>query len=167
MGKTLIAPEYGDVPGPLIFLAGPIQGAADWQKRAIELLAPHPGVNIASPRRPLSAEDFSEADYNAQVDWEHHHLARAAENGAILFWLAKESVHDCGRAYAQTTRFELGEAVTLCRLRGAKVVIGIEEGFTNARYIRRTLAKKAPAIPMCSTLEEACEQALRLTSSRN
>ena len=36
---------------PWVFLAGPIQGAADWQAQAIELLrATDPMLNIANPR---------------------------------------------------------------------------------------------------------------------
>jgi len=34
-GKILIAPKYEDIEGPLIFLAGPIQGAWQWQDREI------------------------------------------------------------------------------------------------------------------------------------
>lgn len=167
MEKILLPPEYHRVDGPLIFLAGPIQGAPDWQDRAIGLFAPHRGLSVASPRRPATtASEFTEADYNAQVDWEHHYLDRAGREGAILFWLAAEAEHDCARAYAQTTRFELGEAVTLHCLRGVQVVVGIEAGFTNARYLRRTLAKKAPFIPVRDTLEAACAAALDLIRHR-
>ncbi len=161
MGKILTPPNYVDIEGPLIFVAGPIQGSADWQSRAISLLGAA-AVTVASPRRRGDLGEFTEADYNAQVDWEHFHLDRAAKNGVILFWLAREREHKCERAYAQTTRFELGEAVTLHRLAGARVCVGIEEGFTNARYLRRTISKKAPGIPVCATLEETCRRALEL-----
>jgi len=164
MKLILLPPEYYPVDGPLIFLAGPIQGALDWQDQAIEFFVQHDGVSVASPRRPdvISPGEFTADDYNAQVDWEHHYLERAGRDGVILFWLAAEAEHDCGRAYAQTTRFELGEAVTLHRLRGVQVVVGIEPGFSNARYLRRTIAKKAPFIPIRDTLESACAAALDL-----
>ena len=48
----LLPPTYQDITGPVIFLAGPIQGAPLWQDQAITLLstmAPH--IHIASPRR--------------------------------------------------------------------------------------------------------------------
>src|SRR5262249_16091029 len=145
VADPLTPPAYRDIHGPLIFLAGPIQGAPDWHDRAIALLAAVPALHIASPRRPLSSEgELSAEDYNGQVDWEHYHMERAAECGVILFWLAREATHYCDRAYAQTSRFELGESVTLHRWKGAKVVVGIEDGFSNARYLRRTIAKKAP-----------------------
>jgi hypothetical protein len=163
MTKAIIPPAYAHVEGPLVFLAGPIQGAPDWQAEAIRLLMDESGITVASPRRPpVSAGDFPETEYAAQVDWEHHYLARAAQDGVTMFWLAKESVHLCGRAYAQTTRFELGEAVTLHRLAGAKVVVGIEAGFSNMRYLLRTIAKKAPGIPLCSTLADTCAAAAQL-----
>ena len=163
MSDILKPPIYAEVAGPLIFLAGPIQGAADWQAEASRILAPVAGVTVASPRRPEAAPgEFTEKDYAAQVDWEHHYLARAAANGVTMFWLAKEAVHVCERAYAQTTRFELGEAVTLHRLRGAKVAVGIEPGFSNMRYLLRTIARKAPGIPICGTLAETCAEAVRL-----
>src|SRR5262249_53460006 len=146
----------------LIFLAGPIQGAPDWQAEAIALLHHAPGLTIANPRR--DRYDGANA-YVEQVAWEHHHLQRAGDSGVALFWLAREAEHFCDRAYAQTTRFELGEAVTLHRWQGIKVVVGIDEGFSNARYLRYTLPRKAPNIPLRSTLREACEAALALLPS--
>jgi hypothetical protein len=162
--KVLTPPTYQNVPGPLIFLAGPIQGAPDWHQDAVAILEAAPGPHlVASPKRATAeAEVFSDTDYRDQVAWEHFHLERAGENGVILFWLAREAKHQCCRAYAQTTRFELGEAVTLHRWKGIKVVVGIETDFSNARYLRLTIARKAPAIPLCSSLKQACETAIRL-----
>jgi hypothetical protein len=62
----------------------------------------------------------------------------------IMFWLAGETNHAYDRAYAQTTRFELGEAVTRHRLEKIRVVVGIEKGFTNEKYIRHTILKRHP-----------------------
>src|SRR3989344_8192202 len=109
--QVIAAPEYVDVSTPIIFLAGPIQGAYDWQSDAIKLIQRNsPYLHIANPRRPGEAKgNFSEKDYGEQVDWETYYLRRAAKDGAIMFWLAKEFVHKCERAYAQTSRFELGE----------------------------------------------------------
>jgi hypothetical protein len=162
--NVFIPPAVGDIVGPLVFLAGPITGAPDWQSKAIDLIrSADAEIFIASPRRAVEREgDFTEDMYIEQVEWEHRHLARAAHEGVTLFWLAKESRHVCERSYAQTTRFELGEAVTVHRLTGAKVVVGIERGFTNERYLRKTLASKTPAIPVLDTLEETCTAAVRL-----
>lgn len=89
--KILIPPRYDDVSGPLIFLAGPIRGAPDWQKEATEILKKLTlDIHIASPRRPIKSDDeFTEKDYHEQVEWEHHYLDYAAKHGLILFWLAR------------------------------------------------------------------------------
>ncbi|MEY4744744.1 MAG: hypothetical protein RL272_689 [Candidatus Parcubacteria bacterium] len=168
MGNVHKPPAVVPVARPLVFLAGPIQGAPDWQAAAIALiLAEAPDLDVASPRRPeTGGEEFGDDKHAAQVDWEHHHLAIAAERGVTLFWLAREAVRIPDRAYAQTTRFELGEAVTNHRLAGARVVVGIESGFTGARYLRRTIGKKAPPIPLLDSLEETCRAAILLARIR-
>ncbi len=147
---------------PVMFLAGPIQGVEDWQAEAIKILEQIPGFVIASPRRPnISIKgDLEEKDYKEQVDWEHYFLGSARGYGVTLFWLAREKMHDCTRSYAQTTRFELGEAMANHVLTGAKLVVGIEDGFTNARYIRLTLGKKAPSVTICDNLYATCFAAL-------
>jgi hypothetical protein len=125
------------VTGPVVFLAGPIQGAPDWQPRATEMFASAPEIHIANPKRVTRFEgEFGAVQYAEQVDWETRWLQRAAREGVILFWLAKEQDQSCERAYAQTTRFELGEWSIA---RGARVAIGIEPGFTGEKYIRHRL----------------------------
>ncbi len=98
--------------------------------------------------------------YNEQVDWETYYLRRAAKQGVVLFWLAKEFRHTCDRAYAQTTRFELGEWKVRHERDGTKLVVGIEQGFTNAKYIKRRLSQDCKDVPLCSTLEETCKSAI-------
>lgn len=166
--RMIIAPNYVEVDAPIIFLAGPIQGANRWQDKAAEIISRiAPEIFIASPRREGDIDrDFAEKDYNEQMDWETFHLRKAGKTGAILFWLAKESDHNCGRAYAQTTRFELGEWKSKHEEEGASLIVGIEDGFTGARYIRRRLAQDCPKIIICSTLEETCKEAVRLAKNK-
>ena len=139
-----------------LFLAGPIQGAADWQAEAYQhldrLWKPLNGVlMVCNPRR---SDDTWQFQFDQQVDWETHHLQLAAKQGILLFWLAKENVHICERAFAQTTRFELGEWFSKAP---ESVVIGMEEGFTGAKYIRhRMLGTKIYA-----SLVEACEAVVK------
>jgi Nucleoside 2-deoxyribosyltransferase like len=148
---------------PVIFLAGPIQGTGDWQSEASRLIhARSPGVIVASPRRAYLPGEF---DYGKQVDWETHHLHRAAQNGAILFWLAREEEHLPSRAYAQTSRFELAEWKLRHERDGVKIVIGIEEGFSGERYIRRRFSQDCPEVPILTTLLETCERVLEAISS--
>jgi hypothetical protein len=152
MPNIFTSPEKGEFDGPAIFLAGPIQGAPDWQVEAVALLVGEPDLAVFNPRR---REFIVEGpDKAAQWDWEHAHLDRAGKRGCIMFWLCREANHDCRRAYAQCTRFELGEAMMRHVRDGVRVVVGIDEGFTNGGYLRHTLAKKAPGIPLAVTLEE-------------
>jgi hypothetical protein len=146
---------------PVIFLAGPIQGAPDWQSKVIDRIARTAGdidLIICNPRAP----DPWHGDFERQVDWELLHLERAARCGCILFWLASEEVHNCERAYAQTSRFELGEWVgrwiAAERGQGPDIVVGIQPGFTNAGYIRQRLQRIGMADPdwnLAGTADEA------------
>lgn len=152
-------PSYDTIEGPLVFLAGPIQGARAWQDEAASLLEGlRPGLAVASPRR-LHFDRLDSAGYAAQVDWEGFHLRRAAAQGVILFWLARELEHDPGRAYAQTTRFELAEWATRRALgEPVQLVVGVEDGFPGARYIRYRLASED--VPLVASLEETCRLAV-------
>jgi len=76
--------------------------------------------------------------------------------------LANETTHSCERAYAQTTRFELAEWKVRHERDGVKLVVGIDENFSNARYTRRRFSQACPNVPLTDTLEETCAAAIRL-----
>lgn len=163
--KIIFPPTYlEEIHAPLIFLAGPIQGSDNWHGRAIELISSNaPELYIASPKRPSERKgDFRATMYNEQVDWETHYLRHASNGGVIMFWLAKEAVHDCKRAYAQTTRFELAEWKTKYEEGSVNLVLGIEPGFTGERYIRRRFSQDCPDVPILNSLEETCKEAIRI-----
>lgn len=143
---------------PVVFLAGPIQGAPDWQAQAAARLD-DPRWIVASPRRDYVGTGV-EFVYERQVDWESAWLARAGATGVVLFWLAAQAAETPGRSYAQTSRFELGEWVAKARLLpDVRLAVGIDEGFGNARYIRRRLAQDLPDVTVVDTLGALCEQA--------
>lgn len=158
-------PEIIDVEGDVIFLAGPIQGAPDWQSKATEIIhSLNSSIIVASPRKDYPEGTFV---YEKQVDWETHFLKRAAKRGVILFWLAVQVEETPGRSYAQTTRFELGEWKARCEQGGVRLVIGIDASFGNARYIRRRLGQDCPNVPILDNLEETCRETVRsLPSAR-
>ncbi len=159
MTKILLPPEIKKVNPPLIFLAGPIQGAEHWQNEAIKIIQKlNPNINIASPRRDYLDGEFV---YEAQVDWETHYLNEAAQKGLILFWLAKEAEHDGKRSYAQTSRFELAEWKIKHERDRVKLVLGIEDGFTGAQYIRHRFSQDCPEIRILDSLEKTCEMAVK------
>ncbi|MBI5621976.1 hypothetical protein HY933_03895 [Candidatus Falkowbacteria bacterium] len=164
MGHVLYPPNIVEIPGGTIFLAGPIQGAARWQTEAITIIHELDDTpNIACPRRPAPIrKEFGQVEYNAQVDWETHCLRQAGRSGVIMFWLAREFEHICARAYAQTSRFELGEWKIRHERDGVKLAVGIESGFTNERYIRRRIGQDCLDIVVCASLRATCEQAVKL-----
>lgn len=140
----------------VVFLAGPIQGAPDWQAQAIKLIGEWDNLAIANPRTP----DPFHGDYEIQVRWEWHHLGLAALQGRILFWLACQDPsedHDPDRAYAQTSRIELGEWIGRSLDEGISFVLGIEPGFSGERYIRQRLGAMYATMPIPNTLEDTVE----------
>lgn len=161
----LTAPSPAVLSGPVVFLAGPIQFPTSWQDDAIALLrALAPAVHVANPRRPWNIEALTQAEYEEQVDWETRWLRRAGQDGVVLFWLARERHHRCDRAHAQATRFELAEWNERARRGEARLAIGIEEGFSGARYVRRRVGQDNPGVRIQSTLEGTCREAVALIS---
>lgn len=165
----------------IIFLGGPIQGAEDWQANAIDILhrTMGPDTIIASPRSGMWSKDLPEAEkqplYMEQLHWEHVHLDRALHSGVVMFWLAKESDPIPGRAYAQTSRIELGAILGykagLARRKLFiprtlmmpidSLVVGADSEFSGRRYIRELVDHHGRALH--SSLEKTCsEAALRL-----
>lgn len=157
--NVFVPPEHVPSEQRVIFLAGPIQGTLDWQSNAINIItALKPDIYIASPRR----ENFEGVNYDEQVDWETENLRKAGKNGVIMFWLARENEQIQGRSYAQTTRAELFEWKVRHERDGAKMVIGIEEGFSGAKYIRRRFGQDCPDVPILDSLEETCRKVLKM-----
>ena len=161
MSQVITPPAYPPISGPLIFLAGPIQGTEPWQAQAAALIhAAAPQIVVANPRRPRLKE--GEQIYAEQVDWERHHLRMAGVQGVVLFWLAREITHHCDRAYAQTSRFELAEWKVRHERDGAQLALGIDEGFSGARYIQRRFAQDCPSVPIWPSLAATCAHAVAL-----
>jgi hypothetical protein len=173
-------PEIIDVNGPVIFLAGPIQGAPSWQSEATDIIhSLDPTIMVASPRKEYAPGTFK---YNHQVDWETALLRRAGELGVVSFWLASPATEKLPvidraklaasillkgmlspqRAYGQTSRFELAEWKMRHEYEGTKLTIGIEEGFGNARYIRRRFSQDCPDVKIADDLEAMCQNAVEL-----
>lgn len=158
--RVIAPPNFGPVNGPLVYLAGPIEGAPDWQAEAITQLAALDGsLNVANPRRALAPGEELASE---QIDWETGYLRRAEEQGTVLFWMAAEREHVPWRAYAQIARAQLFEYKARHELAGARVVLGIEENFSGGTYIRRRFEQETVGVPLFRTLEECCVAAAHL-----
>lgn len=146
--------------GPLIYLAGPIQGTANWQADAVDMLASlTPDVHVACPR----ARNFRGTP-EPHVAWERAYMDRAAREGVILFWLARETQHRCNRNFAAQARFEVGEWAARTQFGHARLVVGIERGFTGGPYLHRRLTLDYPQIPVCRSLRQTCAAAAELAT---
>lgn len=148
---------------PLFFLAGPIQGAPDWQKEAVQIIddyRPSPTTHIANPRREYLDDGFN---YKEQVTWEDRARMRAARRGALIFWLAEqdpEQPYEKGRPYAQTTRFEFGEVIGWLHFDPTiRVALGIDPGYSGSVNYYRHQAKRY-TIPVHDTLSGTCYSVL-------
>ena len=153
-------PEIIEIDEPVIFLAGPIQGAPDWQTLATNTIHDvDASIVVTSPSKNYSEGTFV---YEKQVDWETYFLRQAGRIGVIGFWLAAQVESTPQRAYAQTTRFELAEWKMRHQYEGAKLAIGIEKGFGNARYIRRRFTQDCPDVNITDSLTAMCHVAIDL-----
>ena len=156
VGRVWLPPERVEAVGRVVFLGGPIQGTWDWQALAASrLLEADSNLQIANPRRPRVGLGFN---WKEQVDWESEHLALAARRGVVMFWLARELEHNPARAYAQTSRFELGEWSAKAAAGRAKLAVGVEAGFSGERYIRRRLGQAG--LPVADSLDDVCAAAI-------
>lgn len=79
-----------------------------------------------------------------------------------MFWVAKQVDETPGRSYVQTSRFELGEAKIKHERDHIKLIVGIEPGFGNERYIRRRLAQDCPEVPILDNLADTVDATLEL-----
>lgn len=155
----VIEPE-GVIPtdGTLIFLGGPIQGAPNWQRLAVKIIhSLDAEIHIANPHQRVFR-----GDHNANSDWEHACQVRAAKDGAVLFWMARESKHRCDRCYGHSSRYHLGEWAARSKDASVSIAVGLEPGFTGEQHLRHRLAEDYPNIPVCRTLRQTCAVAVEL-----
>lgn len=146
----------------VVFLAGPIRGAAQWHEDASRLFQNYlhcSKVHVASPARlrnidkQLLNAPVMESSRVMQYDWETFWLNRAAKCGIIMFWLAREETRYLERTYSQTTRFELAEWKERAMNGKASIILGIEPGWTGETYIRHRLSHDLPDLTIHDTLE--------------
>ena len=158
-GEVVLPVQDPIAQGPVVFLAGPILGAADWQSEAIKWFQSDERLSHVTVASPRTADMGVNHDFGSQVDWESRWLTRASEFGVILFWLPKEEVHIQDRAYAQTSRWEISEWKERLKGRKAPLAVGIEEGFSGARYMKHRLGQSHPHMEIPSTMEGVLSQA--------
>ena len=176
MAGVIIPKTYiPELQGPLIFLAGPIGSAPNWQNEAIDyLFSLNSDLVIASPRRGARESIVSylltgnENYFSRQRAWERHYLDIASKTGAILFWLPGEAEHKCEKVYGAMTRLEIGQWMTNYRHdKEVRFCVGSEGNFPELDTIKYDLLLDAPEKEIKSSLEETCAEAVRLAKSNS
>lgn len=170
MAGIIIPNIYVRDVNKLIFLAGSIRGAPNWQDEAIRiLLSKNYELTVATPRKGIR-ESFAgsvlpgdNTYFKRRRLWERHYLEIASKRGAILFWLPGETEHNCAKSYGAMTRLELGQWMTNYRHDNqVRFCIGSDGKFSELDTIRTDLAIDTPDKRILDTLEGTCEEALRL-----
>ena len=176
MGKLIIPKTYvQNVEAPLVFLAGPIRSAPNWQDKAIEiLLSQNSDLVVASPKRDVRdkiSQYIAIGDNNhflRQRAWERYYLDIASKTGAILFWLPEEEEHNCEKVYGAMTRVEIGQWMTNYRYnRFVRFCVGSDGKFPEMHTIDFDLQMDAPDKKVYSSLEETCAEAVRLACQKS
>ncbi len=169
--KVIIPKTYiQEIKEPLIFLAGPIRSAPNWQDKAIEFLfSQNSNLVIVSPRRGIRdkiAPYIISGDENyfpRQRAWERHYLEIASRTGAILFWLPREEEHNCEKVYGAMTRLEIGQWMTRYKFdKNVRFCVGSDGKFPELNTIEYDLKLDAPDKDIKKTLEETCLEAIAL-----
>ncbi len=161
--------------GPFFFLAGPVRGGDDWQKKCCLEISKHifQDFSVAIPCRyedthPLkSFRQFGTEDgFDRQLTWERYYLDMAAKKGCIIFWLPCESTVNPRLGpdpYAMDTRGELGEwRGRLMHDPSLRIVIGADSSFPGLSQIKRNFNLALGSdFPIYSTLEKTVLAAVR------
>lgn len=169
----IITPNHlvKDLQKPLIFLAGPIRGAPRWRDVALRyILNSRNDIYIATPEKNIYDNDLKafaiksgDSYLSRQREWERHYLNHASIRGAIMFWLPQEVAHNCDVAYGSITKLELGQWMTKFNSnKNLRIAIGCDGNFSEWHTIKYDLSQDAPEIKIKNTLEETCDEAIRL-----
>ena len=174
MGLIIPNVHVGNVYAPLIFLLGPIRGAPNWQDDAVEyILSRKPTLVVASPRRGTGDKipkynpiNGNNNHFPRQRAWERYYLEIARKKGCGMFWLPGESEHNCDKSYGAMTRLELGQLMTSYKQdHSTRFCIGTDGKFSEFDTIAYDLSLDAPDKKIFSTLEETCDEAMRIALS--
>ena len=169
--------------GPVFFLAGPVRGGSDWQKKVTEeLSAKLEKCVVAIPYYYNNDEDFplfksatpgAEDKFDRQLAWERYYLEQAAKKGCIIFWLPEENKlkpRPLGAGpYATDTRGEVARWSVEQKYNPTyNVVVGAEENFFSLSQIERNwIADQGHDVKFARSISElvdmAVEKAANLT----
>lgn len=150
---------------PLIYLGGIEHKTLNWQERAIELLgASDKQIYIANPSRVLPTKDTEE--WAIQVEWEIYHQRVASSIGAVMFWLEdnEHSNYNIDKDIFNIAEWQLHlrYRAKIDPNRSLKFVLGIDNEFDGAQYIKYRLSQDMPDFHIFSSLSDTCDATIKL-----
>ncbi|MDR0860508.1 MAG: hypothetical protein LBO09_06115 [Candidatus Peribacteria bacterium] len=178
--EGVLLPENGKYR--LYFLAGPIRGGGDWQKKAIQLLMDYdPGCYVACPcwyQKEASLLPYQMASndhclfFERQTLWERYYLREAIMHGCIIFWLPIEDPKNPRKKedgpYARETYGEIGRWSMKAFIQGAHPIFGAEKGFSGLDQIHVNLCEDFwKKFPIYDSLEKTIKKAVKYAKERN
>lgn len=174
MIKVILPNIYREITEPLIYLGGPIIGAPKWHNQAIDILSSSDSDLIAAvpkkrinPQSQIEILTGDEDHFKRNREWERYYMNEASKKGSIIFWLPKEENHNCHKPYASMSRYELGIWIARYVLDDdTRICVGAEEGFKDLDCIEFDISSDAPKLKVNRTLEETCQQAIKLACSK-
>ena len=177
MGGILLPKTSAQTNEPIIYLAGPILNAPEWQDEAsLYILKKEPNIIIATPRSGIRdtiqpyiiTEEQDKTKFPRQVAWEKEHLTIASRTGAILFWLPeqKKQLDEEEKVYGALTRVEIGQWMTEYKHDPRiHICFGTDGKFSEIDQIQWYLQQYAPDKKIHATLEETCDEAIRIATT--
>ena len=142
--------------GKVVYLAGPLKSAPNWQKEACDYFERSAsGLHIINPRWESLPLDFDAED---QFQWEYFHQCLALERGCVMFWFPANMKNRRPFAYGGKALIDLGEIVAQTRLNKGRIYIGMEPGWRSlaADYIKCVMGEH-----IYESLEELCRQVVK------
>jgi hypothetical protein len=155
---------------PSVFLAGPVQGAPDWQSVLADMIyEKNPNLYILSPR----FDKATSFDETKQQPWEMTGLERSRDLGGIAFWFAAKSdqapiPNPVGRNYASTSRQELGKLTGWLNdpRYNFAAIVGFGPGYSGGvNYMKKELAPFHT--PIVKSLADLATSMVSLLEKRN
>jgi hypothetical protein len=140
--RYIEAPTEYEGSGPMLFLAGGVSDAENWQQCLLRLL-PQGEYTVLNPRRfefPVG-DNIAEVQ---QIEWEVQHLRRAT---LAAFWFPPQTL--CPIAL-----FELG----LCSASTRPIVVGTDPNYARRLDVEVHLRLDRPDLMIATTLESLATQ---------
>jgi len=170
MAEIFTPNNFVESSKPIIFIGGPAKGAGGWQYDAVDILSKkEKDVLIALPfkkiNRMLNASIVNNTakSFSGQREWELYYQDVASRKGCILFWFPPEREHNCDKSYGLISSGEVSYWSGVYQFdKNVNFCIGGNGNFNEWDTFLRDFSKRIPDKTVFNSLEETCDEALRI-----